>query len=69
LRVSNPAHFYTACAVFEEEEDNKFVHIHVKGAPDALVLLAQSVTGAARPDRDAAEILPLDEVNKTNFRD
>ena len=42
LRSSSPGSFYTACAV---AEGDNFVNIHIKGAPEALIPMAQFICG------------------------
>lgn len=44
LRSSSAGLFYTACAV---DEGDGFINIHIKGAPDAVIPLAEFVCGDA----------------------
>lgn len=59
LRQTSPGLFYTACAV---DEGDDFINIHIKGAPDAVLPLAQYIAGPG------AELQALDESQKAFFR-
>ena len=58
MRSSQPGYFYTACAV---DEGDGFINIHIKGAPEAVLPLAQFICG---PGND---LLNLDATNKGLF--
>ena len=58
LRVSSPGSFYTACAVDEGDGE---INIHIKGAPEALIPMAQFVCGPG------GELQALDEDAKARF--
>jgi len=60
LRTSSAGLFYTACAV---DEGDGFINVHIKGAPQAVLPLAEYVCG------DAGQLLPLEQQAKGDFLD
>lgn len=58
MRSSSAGLFYTACAV---DEGDGFINIHIKGAPDALLPLAEYICG------EAGALCNLDEGAQAGF--
>ena len=58
LRSSSAGLFYTACAV---DEGDGYINIHIKGAPEAVLPLAQYICG------DAGALQNLDEAAQAQF--
>lgn len=58
MRSSSAGLFYTACAV---DEGDGFINIHIKGAPDALLPLAEHICG------EAGALCNLDEGAQAGF--